>query len=202
MRGEVMRRLLFITIAALSAVLASSSNAAADRGVALDLGKLEISQVLTPGGGYRLPPVGVRNPGDEVTTYQMIVSSVQGQDGIPVPEGWFDFEPREVTLEPGQTKKVETRLSLPTGADPGRYEGLLAAQIVTEGGGAQVGAAAAAKVLFEVESATLLGAYWYKLSTWFEDNAPWTWIVPVALASFLIAWQFRRNFAFRLEKRA
>lgn len=202
MRDEVMRRLLFITIAALSAVLASSDNAAADRGVALDLGKLEISQVLTPGGGYRLPPVGVRNPGDEVTTYRMVVSSVQGQEGIPVPEDWFDVEPAKVTLEPGETEKVQARLSLPTGADPGNYEGLLAAQIVTEGEGAQVGAAAAARVTFEVESATLLGAYWYKLSTWFEDNTPWTWVVPAVLAWLLLAWQLRRNFAFRVEKRA
>jgi hypothetical protein len=176
--------------------------AAASRGVALDLGKLEIAQVLTPGGGYRLPPVGVRNPGDEVTTYRMVVSSVQDQAGIPVPEDWLDFEPREVTLEPGETEKVQARLSLPTGADPGDYEGLLAAQIVTEGEGAQVGAAAAAKVTFEVESATLLGAYWHKLSTWFKDNAPWTFVVPAAFAMLLVAWQFRRNFAFRLEKRA
>ena len=119
-----------------------------------------------------------------------------------MPEAWVDFEPREVTLAPGATEKVQARLSLPTGADPGDYEGLLAAQIVTKGGGAQVGAAAAAKVTFEVESATLLGAWWHRLSTSFEDNAPWTWIVPVALASLLAASQFRRRFAFRLEKRA
>ena len=65
---------------------------------------------------------------------------------------------------------MQARLSLPTGADPGDYEGLLAAQIVTEGEGAQVGAAAAAKMTFEVESATLLGAYWHKLSTWFSGQ--------------------------------
>ena len=158
--------------------------------------------MLTPGGGYRLPPVGVRNPGDEVTSYRMMVSSVQGQDGIPVPERWLEFSPREVTLAPGQTKKIAATLSLPTGADPGDYEGLLAAQIVTEGGGAQVGAAAAAKVTFEVESATLLGAYWHKLSTWFEDNAPWTWLVPALLVAALAAWQLRNRFAFRVERRA
>jgi hypothetical protein len=183
-------------------LLGSSNTAAADRGVALDLGKLEIAQVLTPGGGYRLPPVGVRNPGDERTTYRMTVSSIQGQDGIQVPEDWFDFEPRELTLEPGQTKKVAARLSLPTGADPGSYEGLLAAQIVSEEEGARVGAAAAANVRFEVESTTLLGAWWHRLSIWFEDNAPWTWLVPVLLASALAAWQLRRRFAFRVERRA
>ena len=193
-----MGRALLIVLAAF---LGSSSAAYADRGVALDLGRLEIAQALTPGGGYRLPPIGVRNPGDEKTTYRMTVSSVQGQNGTPVPEDWLDFSPREVTLQPGQTKKVATRLSLPTGADPGEYEGLLAAQIVTAGGGAQVGAAAAAKVMFEVESATLLGAWWHKLSTSFAERGPWTWLVPAVLASALAVSQLRRRFSFRVEKR-
>lgn len=182
-------------------MLGVTGPASADRGVALDLGKLEIAQTLMPGGGYRLPPIGVRNPGDERTTYRMTVSSVQGQAGIPVPEEWLDFEPDELTLRPGQTQKVQARLSLPTGADPGDYEGLLAAQVVSEGKGAQVGAAAAAQLTFEVESATLLGAYWYRLSTWFEEHAPWTWIVPALVAALLLAWQVRRRFAFRLERR-
>jgi hypothetical protein len=131
----------------------------------------------------------------------MVISSVQGQQGTPVPEDWFDFEPREVTVKPGKTTKVQARLSLPTGADPGDYEALLAAQIVTKGKGAQVGAAAAAKVTFEVEAATLLGAYWHKLTSWLSGNAPWTWVLPAALSMLLVAWQFRRRFAFRLEKR-
>jgi len=193
-----MRRALLIGLAAF---VASSGSASADRGVALDLGRLEISQALTPGGGYRLPPVGVRNPGDEVTTYRMVVSSVQGHKGTAVPEDWFAFSPREVTLKPGATKKVSTRLSLPTGADPGNYEGLLAAQILTEGGGAQVGAAAAARVSFEVESTTLLGAWWHRISTWFPVNAPWTWIVPAALAAFLAALQVRRRFSVQVVRR-
>lgn len=193
-----MRRLVLISVAALLAV---ASPASADRGVALDLGKLEIVQTLTPGGGYALPPIGVRNPGDEVTSYRIVVSHVQGQQGTPIPEDWFRFEPRELTLKPGVTEKVQARLSLPTGADPGDYEGLVAAQIVTKGEGAQVGAAAAAKVTFSVEAATLLGAYWHKLTSWFSGNAPWTWVIASVLAMLLVAWQFRRRFEFRLEKR-
>jgi hypothetical protein len=193
-----MQRILLIGLAIL---LLSAGTASANRGVALDLGKVEIAQTLTPGGGYHLPPVGVRNPGDEVTRYRMVVSSAVGQGHTPFPAAWIDFSPREVTLRPGRTRKVETRLSLPTGADPGDYEGLLAAQIVPEGGGAQAGAAAAAKLTFEVESATLLGAWWYKLSTWFSDRAPWTWALPTLVASLVLAAQFRRRFAFTLERR-
>ena len=195
-----MKPLVLLTLAVVA--LAAAAPGAADRGVALDLGKLEISQMLTPGGGYRLPPVGVRNPGDELTTYRMVVSSTQGQAGIPVPESWLRFEPVELTLKPGETKKVQARLSLPTGADPGDYEGLLAAQIVTKGTGAQVGAAAAAKLAFSVESKTLLGAFWFKAKTWFSDNTPWTWLVPALLASALLAWQTRSRFSFRVERRA
>jgi hypothetical protein len=193
-----MQRILLLGLAIL---LLSAGTSSADRGVALDLGKVEIAEALTPGGSYHLPPVGVRNPGDEVTKYRMVVSSGVGHSGTPLPAGWIDFSPRELTLQPGQTKSVETRLSLPTGADPDDYEGLLAAQIVTEGRGAQVGAAAATKLTFQVESATLLGAWWNRLSMWFSDNGPWTWIVPAILVSSLIARQFRRHFAFRLERR-
>jgi len=185
----------------LAILLLSASTASADRGVALDLGKVAIAEALTPGGSYHLPPVGVRNPGDEVTRYRMVVSPLAGQEGTELPADWIDFSPRELTLRPGQTKSVETRLSLPTGADADDYEGLLAAQIVPGGGGAQVGAAAATKLTFEVESTTLLGAWWHRLSVWFTDNAPWTWIVPALLTSLLLAGQFRRHFAFRLERR-
>jgi hypothetical protein len=193
-----MQRILLLGPAVL---LLSAGTASAERGVALDLGKVEIAQALTPGGSYHLPPVGVRNPGDERTTYRMVVSSVAGQSRAPVPESWVHFSPGEVTLGPGQTRKVQPRLSLPTGADPGNYEGLLAAQIVTGGAGTQVGAAAAAKLTFEVESTTLLGAWWHKLSTASAEHAPWTWLVPAVLASALVASQLMRRFSFRVEKR-
>lgn len=195
-----MKRLALIAVVAGSFV--SVGPAAADRGVALDLGRVEIARGLTPGGGYRLPPVGVRNPGDEETTYRMVVSSMLDQKGTPVPESWLRFEPREVTLRPGEASKVEARLELPTGADPGDYEGLLAAQIVTKGGGAQVGAAAAAKLSFAVESTTLFGAWWFRSSTWLERNTPWTWLVPALLLSAFLAVELRRRFAFHLERRA
>ena len=187
---------------AIALAMLSASGASADRGVALDLGKLEIAQALTPGGGYRLPPVGVRNPGDEVTSYKLLVTSAQGQSRTPVPADWFAFEPREVTLRPGETKKVQARLSLPTGADPGEYEGLLAAQIVTEGEGAQVGAAAAAKVTFEVEAATWLGAWWHRIRTSLSEHQPWTWLIPLVLALALAGRQLRSRFSFRVERRA
>ena len=196
-----MRKTALVLIA-LPGLLLSARSAAADRGVALDLGRLDIAQRLTPGGGYRLPPLGVRNPGDEMTSYRIVVSHVQGQEGKPVPEDWVRFEPTELTLKPGKTEKVQARLSLPTGADPGDYEGLLAAQIVTKGEGAQVGAAAAAKLTFSVESATLLGAWWYRIRTFLSGHEPWTWLIPALLATALLGRQLRRRFAFHVVRRA
>lgn len=184
------------------AFLVAASPAAAARGVALDIGRIDVAQTLTPGGAYALPPIGVRNPGDELTSYRVVVTSVQGQAGKPVPAAWFRFAPRRVTLTPGATRKVQTRLRLPSGADPGDYEALVAAQIVSEGKGAQVGAAAAAKVTFTVESETLLGAWWYDIRSAFSDYTPWTWLLPALLALALAAWQLRSRFSFRVERRA
>lgn len=196
-----MRRPLLLALLA-AGLLVSPSSSFAARGVALDLGRIDVAQTLTPGGGYRLPPVGVRNPGDESTSYRIVVSELRGLEGKPIPAEWLRFEPTELTLKPGRTRKVAVRLSLPTGADPGDYAGLLAAQIVTEGEGAQVGAAAAAKVTFSVESKTLLGAWWYRLRTFAEERQPWTWLVPAVLGALLLGRQLRSRFAFRVERRA
>jgi hypothetical protein len=192
-------RFLLLAVAGL---LVSSGAAAADRGVALDLGRLDVAQKLTPGGGYRLPPLGVRNPGDEVTSYQIVVSHVEGQAGKPIPSAWVHVRPEQLTLKPGRTEKVQARLDLPTGADPGDYEGLLAAQIVTKGKGAQVGAAAAAKLTFSVEASTWLGAQWYRLRTFLSGHEPWTWLIPALLATALLGWQMRRRFALQVVRRA
>jgi hypothetical protein len=188
--------------AACGAFLLCAEAASADRGVALDLGKVQIAQTLMPGGGYSLPAIGVRNPGDVATTYRLLVTHLSDQNAKIVPEDWVRFSQREVTLKPGETKKVGARLSLPTGADPGRYEALLAAQIVTKGQGAQVGAAAAAKLDFDVRSATWLGAQWYRVRTFMSGHAPWTWLVPALLLAGLAGRQLQRRYSFKVARRA
>src|SRR2546423_2846656 len=90
----VRRACLFCTVAMLA--LLAPGKVWANRGVALDIGRLDIAQKLTPGGGYRLPPVGVRNPGTEVTTYRLFVTHVRGEKGKPIPAKWFRFAPRQV----------------------------------------------------------------------------------------------------------
>ena len=177
------------------------ASAQASRGVAIDLGRIEIQQKLTPGGSYRLPTMGVRNPGTETTTYEVKASPLQLDGREAPPEEWFHFSPSRLTLKPKETRAVRVRIELPTGADPGDYVALVGPQIVTKGGGAQVGAAAASRVTFTVEPATLLQALWLKAKTFFADHDPWSWLLPLVLVLAALVWRVRSRFSFRIERR-
>lgn len=191
-----------LTVVLLAGACMVAAPAGADRGVALDLGRVEITDGLIAGGGYRLPLFGVRNPGDERTSYRMVVSYVTDQKGLEPPTSWFRFEPAGFTLAPGTRRSVSARIELPTGADPGDYEALLAAEIVTEGKGVQVGGAAASKVSFTVDPSSTLEAYWLKTTRFLTEHAPYTWAVPPVLAFLAAGWTVRRRFSFTVARRA
>jgi hypothetical protein len=185
-------------VAALVATLAPPI-AAASKGVAIDVGRIAIDQKLTPGGSYRLPVIGVRNPGTERTTYRMGANAIEGAEAPP--EDWFDFSPETFTLNPGETKPVQVRLTLPANAEPNDYLALVGAQIAP-GNGAQVGAAAAARTTFTVEPANLLQAGWLQLKRLFGDNQPWTWLVPALLTFAFATAVARKRFSFTVARRA
>jgi hypothetical protein len=189
-------------ITAVIALLALAPTAAASRGVAIDLGRIEIEQQLTPGGSYRLPVMSVRNPGTETTSYELKASPLEVEGRRAPPEAWFHFSPPKLMLKPKETRPVKVRLELPTGAPPGDYIALVGPQIVTKGSGAQVGAAAASRVTFSVEPATTLEANWLKVKTFFSDHAPWSYVAPLVLLLALLAHRIRSRFAFRIERRA
>jgi hypothetical protein len=191
-----------LSLFAVLTLLALPGTATASKGVAIDLGRIEILQNLTPGGSYRLPVMGVRNPGTETSSYELKASPLEIEGRQAPPGEWFHFSPRKLTLKPKQTQAVKVRIDLPTGADPGNYVALVGPQIVTKGRGAQVGAAAASRVTFSVEPATALEAYWLKLKTFFSDHAPWSYVVPLVLLLALLAYRIRSRFAFRIERRA
>lgn len=197
-----MRRLLPALLSVGLVAVALPGRALPSRGVALDLGRIDIGQKLTPGGGYSLPTMHVRNPGTVKTTYVLGVSYVRGQHGERPPVSWFHFRPGRLTLKPGESGPVKTRISLPTGADPGSYEALIGPQISSSGSGAQVGAAAAARLTFTVEPATFLGAVWERVKTFFSDTAPWSWLVPAAVLAAVLLDQARRRFSIRVERRS
>ena len=195
------RRLVPVAALAVVGALLMGAPAAADRGVSIDVGRVAVTQKLLPGAGYRLPAFGVRNPGDEPATYRMVSSSVTGQDGNEVPPEWFRFRPSTFTLEPGATRAVTARIDLPAGADPGDYEALVGAQLVSEGDGTTVGAEAAARVSFSVEPSSLLAAYWLEMKTFLSAHAPWSWLVPLVLVMAGVAAVMRRRFSLSVARK-
>jgi hypothetical protein len=194
-----LRRTALVAAIALAAGLLVPA-AGADRGVSVDLGRIAIDQKLQAGGSYALPTMGVRNPGTEPTSYLMGAQAIRGSRSPD--EKWFEFSPRELRLEPGESRQVRTRLRLPTGADPGDYEALLGAQIVSDGGGVQVGAAAAARLTFSVEPSSQLAAWWLSLKAAFTDALPWSALLPTLAALGLGLAFVRKRFAFRVERRS
>jgi hypothetical protein len=194
-------RLVSVAALAVAGALLTGAPAAADRGVSIDVGRVAVTEKLLPGAGYRLPTFGVRNPGDEPATYRMVSSSITGQAGKDVAPQWFRFRPSTFTLEPGAMRAVTARIDLPAGADPGDYEALVGAQLVSEGDGATVGAEAAARVSFSVEPSSLLAAYWLETKSFFSAHAPWSWLVPLVLALAGVAAVVRRRFSFSVARK-
>ena len=192
---------LAVTLALAASTLAAGPLAHADEGVALDVGSIKVEQRLSRGGTYNLPPIGVRNPGDEMTSYRMGIDFVEDQDGRRPKASWFSFEPEEFTLEPGQTTRVRIELKVPPGARPADYEALVVASIVTEGEGTALGGAAAARLDFEVKASNWLEALWLWLRYWFSDNAPWSYLIVGGVAAAGVFVALRRRFAFRIERR-
>ena len=190
-----------ITLAAGLLFLLTPVTALASRGVAIDLGRIEIQQKLTPGGSYRLPTMGVRNPGTETTRYELHASPLAMKGKKAPPSSWFHFSPSRLTLKPNQTQPVKVRIDLPTGADPGNYVALVGPQIVTTGKGAQVGAAAASRVTFSVEPANWLQAWWLRAKTFFSSHEPWTYLVPALIALLAAVRLLRNRFTFAISRR-
>jgi hypothetical protein len=188
-------------IGAAAGALILAAPAAADRGVSIDLGRIQIRQDLLPGGSYSLPTIGVRNPGSERSAYRMVVRGLTGAGREP-PAAWFSFEPAELTLRPGEIRPVRVRLSIPTDATPDDYGGLIGAELVLAHDRPRAGAAAAAQLSFTVAPSNLLEAWWLKLKTFFSDHAPWSFILPAGLALVLVFWQIRRRFSFTVARRA
>ena len=189
-------------IALAGAVLLSAAPAAAaSTGVSIDVGSIAVSPVLVPGEEYTLPTFGVRNPGTEPTTYRVVVTTVDGQVGVAPAEAWFTFEPAELTIAPGESHPVRTRLVLPPDAEPGDYAALIGPQIVNVGGGAQVGAAAAAKLTFRVGESSELDAWLRAIGRFLAQN-PWILALGGLLLLYAAVRFLRKRFTLSVARRA
>ena len=183
------------------ALLGAARAVAASTGVSIDVGSIAVSEALVPGGEYRLPTFGVRNPGTEPTTYQLVVTYVDGQPAASPPETWFAFEPGELTLGPEEARAVVTRVVVPPDAEPGDYAALIGPQIVGSGTGAQVGAAAAVRLSFTVAESTGIEAWLRMLGRFLGEN-PWLLAIGGLAVLYVVARYLRRQFTFRVARRA
>jgi hypothetical protein len=175
--------------------------AAASTGVSIDVGSIAVSQVLVPGEEYTLPTFGVRNPGTEATTYRVVVTYVDGQAGVAPAEAWFTFDPGDLTIGPGESRPVRTRLVIPPDAEPGEYAALIGPQIVSQGGGAQVGAAAAAKLTFRVGESGGLDAWLRAIGRFLAQN-PWVLALGGLLLLYVAVRSLRKRFTLSVARRA
>ena len=182
-----------------SLMLGSATPVLASTGVSVDLGRIDITEQLSPGGSYNLPTLGVRNPGTERTSYAMVANGPSDPDRAAPPPAWFHFEPATLTLDPGERRSVRVRLVVPTDAEPGDYIALVGAQIVAQGTGATVGAAAAARTTFTVRPADAIQAFMTWLGQAWSDHLPWSAIIPVAIIVVVGLWVIRRRFTFGLS---
>ena len=184
-----------------AALLVSAAPVQAGRAVSIDVGTIAVREQLVPGGEYRLPTFGVRNPGSESTSYQISVSYVDGQEALRPPLAWFSFDPASLTLAVGESRPVSTRLQIPSHAEPGDYSALVGPQIVSEGNGAHVGAGAAARVTFTVQPSSALDAWLRQLFRFLSEN-PWVWVVVLVLVAGMAIWYVRRRFSFSVSRRS
>lgn len=182
------------------AALLGAASAAATTGVSIDVARIAVSEDLFAGGEYRLPTFGVRNPGTEPTSYHLTISYVDDQSALRPPQSWFDFAPAEVTLAPAGSRPIQTRLAIPPDAEPGDYAALIGPQIASNDGGAEIGAAAAARLSFRVVRSGLLDGWLRALS---RSLAEHPWLLGIAAAIILAgaSWFLRRRFAFSITRR-
>jgi hypothetical protein len=198
-----MRRRRHLAVQALAlagAALFGTAPALASRAVSIDVGKIDVTDALAPGGEYRLPPFGVRNPGTESTTYRIVVTYVDGQDAARPAQEWFTFAPAELTLAAGQSQPVSAKITLPTDAEPGTYAALLGPEIVATGTGAQVGAAAAARLTFTVAPSSPFDAFLRWLFRTVSQN-PWILVVPLILLVAIAWWFLRKRVSISVARR-
>ena len=193
-----LRALLLTALAGLT--LVAVGPAAATTGVSIDVSRINVTESLAPGGEYRLPTFGVRNPGDEATSYVIVVTYVDGQAAHQPPAEWFTFSPGSLTLEGGQSRPVTTSLEVPPDAAAGEYEALIGPQIAAEGSGPQVGAAAAARLFFTVGECDGFECWLRWILRWIGEHL-YVLLIPLALAALIGLRLLRRRFSFSVSRR-
>ena len=196
-------RLVVAIVLSVIAVLIPAG-VSAQSGVGVNVGKIEIDQVLSTGGSYNLPSIGVINTGHDAGDYSVRISYRGDQEEQRPPGEWFSFSPGVFRLEPGETQTVGIRLNIPVSARTGDYFAHIeASPKAPEGSGVVIGIAAATKLTFTVRASNpFIGSTLWTFNR-VNDAAPYSYIAA-GLAVFLaIAYWVRRrlNISISFERR-
>jgi len=168
-------------------------------GVGVNTGKIYVDAPLKPGGIYNLPIIGVSNTGDQQGKYEMAVTFLSNQPEMRPAKEWFIFSPSSFYLEPGEVEQVSIKLILPVKMRPGDYFAFLEAHPIAEAGpGTTIGVAAATKLYFKVVPSNIIEAFYYRVSSFFRENSPWSWIILGIILGAIVLTILRKHFAFKL----
>jgi len=164
-------------------------------GVGVGTGKIQVDEPLKPGLVYTLPSLTVVNTGDEPGEYTVFVEYSGKQPEMKPNKEWFNFEPLEFHLEPGQSRVVQIKLTLPVKTNPGDYFAYLEVHpIVKAGPGTTIGVAAAAKLYFTVAPANIWQGIYYRVVSFWTMYSPWTWVVLALIIGAVFITLFRKFF--------
>jgi hypothetical protein len=170
----------------------------ADRGIGISIGKIEIEDRLSPGGGYALPTLSVINTGTEPGQYEVAITYTEGQSQKKPPSGWFGLQPQHFFLNGGQPQNVRLSLTLPAKAPPGQYLAYIEAHPLQDGAGVPIGVAAATRISFEVKPSSWLAAQRVRFNREIDKNEPWSYLAPMALLAALLVMTLRKSIRLRL----
>ena len=193
-----MKKIFFLTLLVLLSV---PFLVKAKIGVGVGTGKIEIDQPMKAGLIYDLPDLVVLNTGDEASNYGVTIQHRENQPELIPEKSWFSFEPESFYLEPGKTKVVNIKLTLPIkGAKPGDYFVFLQAfpEKKEDVQGTSIGVAAASKLYFTVAPANIFVGMYYRVVSIFSMYSPWAYIVLGVLIASILVVTLRRFVSFNL----
>ncbi len=144
-------------------------------GVGVGTGKITFNEALKPGASYVLPKFTVFNTGTEPSNYEVAITYQAKIPEMRPQEQWFEFSPKEFSLEPNASMVVDIKMTLPLKTEPGNYFAYVEAHpVVTATPGTSIGVAAAAKLSFTVAPANIFSAIYYRVSSFINDHQPWS----------------------------
>ena len=170
-------------------------------GVGVGTGKIVVDQPMKPGLIYTLPPLVVLNTGDEASDYGVTIQHRENQEQMKPAKEWFSFEPSSFYLNPGESKVVQIKLTLPIkGARPGDYFAFLQAYPKQKAGvsGTSVNIAAAAKLYFTIVPSNFFAGIYYRIVSLLTLYSPWGYIVLVVIGATLLLGILRRFISFNI----